>query len=383
MKQIRFLSGLLILLAGALGLSGNPVLAQEKIKWRKNYAEARKEAETRGLPLILDFYTVPCFWCDKLDQATFSDPTVARTINEKFIPLKIDGNAEPQLAQALRISAYPTIVLADPDGKIVGTIEGFKDAQRFHEYLQRALAAVTNPEWMRKDFEEATKAVSTSDYAKAVALLKNVLQSDKGRPIQVKARQLLNDIEQQAAGLLARARQHNDKGQIAEATDVLTKLIRTYPGTQPADEAGQMITQLASSPQIRTKQRQQRARELLAQAKEDYRTKQYICCLDRCEILSSGYGDLEEGVEAMQLAAEIRSNPEWMQAACDNLSERLSNMYLALAETWLKKGQPRQAEVCLQRVIQTFPNSRHAEIAQVRLGQLQGTTTRTVDFQKR
>ena len=48
------------------------------------------------------------------------------------------------------------------------------------------------------------------------------------------------------------------------------------------------------------------------------------------------------------------------------------NMKLTLAETWLKKGQPQQAVFYLERIVQSFPNTRNADIAQVRLAQIQG-----------
>jgi hypothetical protein len=98
--------------------------------------------------------------------------------------------------------------------------------------------------------------------------------------------------------------------------------------------------------------------------------------------LVASYGDLPEGVEAMQLLTEIKSNSEWMRQACDSLSERLGFMYISLAETWIKKGQPRQAIWCLERVVQGFPGTRQAEAAQLRLGQLQGQPNRTTDFKK-
>ena len=120
------------------------------------------------------------------------------------------------------------------------------------------------------------------------------------------------------------------------------------------------------SPRVR------RARELLSQAKEDYRSQQYLYCLDRCEALAGSYADLPEGQEAMQLAGTLKANPEWMRVACDNLSDRLGTLYLSLAESWLKKGQPQQAVLFLERVVQTFPNTRQAEAAQVRLTQIQG-----------
>ncbi len=51
-------------------------------------------------------------------------------------------------------------------------------------------------------------------------------------------------------------------------------------------------------------------------------------------------------------------------------------LYLALADAWLKRGQPQQAVYYLERVVQTLPGTRHAETAQTRLAQLQGQPAR-------
>jgi thioredoxin-like negative regulator of GroEL len=352
------------------------------VHWRHDYNAARREAAEKNLPLVLDFGTENCFWCKKLDATTFRDPAVARLLSERFIPLKIDAEREATLARMLHIESYPTVVLAATDGKILGTVVGYQDATRFHETLQRALAGVSNPEWMVRDYDIAAKAIAGSDYARAVALLKSIGEDGKSRPVQVKARQLLQDLEQQAAGRLARARQLSDKGQSSEAVETLTEMLRVFAGTQAAAEAGQLLSSLASSTEIKTQQRSRRARELLAQAREDYRTQQYLCCIDRCEVLAASYGDLPEGAEAAQLAAEIKNNPAWMQNACDNLSDRLGGLYLSLAETWVKKGQPQEAMSCLERVVRSFPNSRQAEVAQARLFQLQGRPTQQAEFKK-
>jgi hypothetical protein len=99
-------------------------------------------------------------------------------------------------------------------------------------------------------------------------------------------------------------------------------------------------------------------------------------------LLLTSFPDLPEGNEAMQLAAEIKGNPEWMRQACDSLSDQLGVLYLSLAETWLKKGQPEQAVLCLERVVQTLPGTRQAEAAQTRLAQIQGQPTQPVTFKK-
>ena len=45
----------LILACTLLAAASPAVLAQDAIKWRTNYNDARKEAETKNLPLFIDF----------------------------------------------------------------------------------------------------------------------------------------------------------------------------------------------------------------------------------------------------------------------------------------------------------------------------------------
>ncbi|HEV2949581.1 MAG TPA: DUF255 domain-containing protein [Gemmataceae bacterium] len=369
------------LLAIAWVFAQSMATAQD-VKWRYDYNAARREAEQKSMPLVVDIGTENCFWCNKLDAITFHDPTVAEVINSKFIPLKVDAHRNAALSDALRIQAFPTVVLAASDGKILATLEGYMEPIRFHEQLQRTLVSVSNPEWMNRDYLEAGKAVAGADYARAIALLKGVTEDGQNRPIQLKARQLLNELDQQAATRLARAKQYEDKGQTTEGMETLTELVRAYAGTQAATEGGELLTKIADKPEIKARQRTRRARDLLAQAKEDFRTHQYLRTLEHCETLVTNYPDLPEGAEAVQLASDIRSNPEWMKQACDSLSDRLGMLYLSLAETWIKKGQPKEAVICYERVIQTFPGTRQADTAQQRLAQLQGQPTRQANFKK-
>lgn len=379
--MLRTALGIWPLVLGLAAVAVPAVRAQE-VNWRANYQAARKEAEEKNKPIMLDFGTESCFWCKRLDASTFKDPAVVGLLNDQFIPLKVDAEKELQLAQSLKIASYPTLVMASPDGKILGTIVGFKEAAEFHGILQRVLASAVTPDWMTRDHQEAVKAVAAADFARGIALLKVIAEDGKDRPVQVKAKQLLQEIEQQAAARVARAKQAEEKNQHQEAIDLLTEVQRVFPGSQAAGEAGQKLNALASRPEIKSGQRTRRARELLAQAKEDYRTQQYLCCLDRCEALAANYADLPEGAEAVQLAGEIKNNPEWMKAASESASDRLGLLWLSLAETWLRKGEPQQAAQYLERILQSFPGTRQAEAAQVRLSYLKGQPTTQVDFKR-
>ncbi len=376
--RFRTILSALVLAACARSAQG------QSVQWRTDYNAARREATEKGRPILLDFGTENCMWCKKLDLSTLRDPAVARLLNENFIALKVDADREATLTQVLRISQYPTLVLAAPDGKIIGVLEGYQEAGPLADQLQKVSAYYRTPDWMARDYQEAARAIVASEYGRAVTLLKGVTQDGKERPVQVKARQVLQDLEQQAAGRLVRAKALHDRGQSTEAAEALTDLLRNYGGTQAAADGGSLLTALAARPEMRDQQRRQRARELLAQARDDYRTQQYLGCLERCETLAAAYSDLPEGVEAQQLAAEVKDNPDNLTRACDSLNARMGAMYLTLAETWVKKGQPAQAQLCLEKVLQTAPGSRHAELAQVRLAQLQGTAaTQQAEYKKR
>ncbi|MFO0865309.1 MAG: DUF255 domain-containing protein [Gemmataceae bacterium] len=369
-------------------LAMSHAFAQDKIAWRSDYQTARKESQEKNRPLVIDFFTDPCPWCVKMDTTTYADPAIVALLNEKFIPLKVHGGTETKLAAALQIASYPTTVFAGPDGKILGTEVGYREPARFSELLQRLGASQAAPDWMLRDLNLAQKWVGQGEYGRAIYALKTIVEEGKGRPAATEAYKLLQLVEGKAAERLAKAREMQEKGQGTEAIAFLTETISMFPGIQASRDASDMLTSFAKAQAANVQTAEQknaarlkRAGELMTQARDFYKGKEYLLCLDRCEILVAGYSDMTEGQDAFVLISEIRANPEWMQAAADTLSDRLGGVYLALADTLLKKGQPQRAEFYLQRVVHSFPGTRQAESAQIRLAQLQGLPTRRVDIQ--
>ena len=121
-------------------LWGAPANGQE-VQWRHDYTAARREAAATGRPLLIDVGTRYCFYCRRLDATTFRDPAVVGVMNQAFIPLKIDADHDPALADALGVQGYPTLVLAGPNGTIVDVLSGYVDAAHFGGHLRVALAA--------------------------------------------------------------------------------------------------------------------------------------------------------------------------------------------------------------------------------------------------
>jgi len=344
------------------------------VKWRTDYYAARKESEAKNLPVLIDFVRPACLPCERMEQTTFRDARIVAALNGKFIPLRINGVEEAALAASLKINLYPTVVLAGPDGRITQTLIGFQEADALHDHLQRLLATLTPSEALQRDYLNAVKWEANGEYGRAISALRGILEDGTGVSLQKNAQELLGKIEKRAEERMLAAKALQDKGQFSEALEALTDVLRVYPGLQTTKVAADKIAKLAQSNEgAKVAQRTKRVRELLTQAQDFYKSKDYIPCLDRCENILSNYGDLPEGQQAFALASEIKNNPEWLQAAADVMSDRLGGIYLALADSYLKRGDTQRAQFYLQRVVQAFPGSRLAESAQLRLNQLRAT----------
>jgi hypothetical protein len=113
--------------------------------------------------------------------------------------------------------------------------------------------------------------------------------------------------------------------------------------------------------------RTRRAGELLALTRDDFSKQRFSSCLDRCKALAETFSDLPEGAEAKQLATQIKNDPDRLERACAALVGSLADLYLELAECWLRKGEPEQAAAALRKLIQTCPETQQAQMARDRL----------------
>lgn len=358
-----------------------PAIAGE-IEWRTDYMQARQEAAQKNLPILIDFYTDNCFWCKQMDHRTFRDQTLNQTMMGNWILLRINARKEPVLTDALKIRSFPTLVFAGPDGNILGFLEGFIEAPALVSQLEQHKGDSVTPDWMNLEYKEATVAIASDDYPKAVSLLKKITEDGKQRPIQKRALVMLQDFEKQATERIVKAKKNLEQGNTSESIQLFREVSRQYEGTNGAKESTQILASLAnrqpsSEPFLISNNL---AKDVLALIRQDYKSSNYLSCLDRYDYMTATFAEAMETQEAGIIIAEIKSNPEWMKAACEQMGEKLASLYLSLADSWTKKGQPQQAIYYLEKTIQTFPGTKYAESAQVRLAQLLGPSIRAVEL---
>lgn len=102
----------------------------------------KKLAETKGQPVMLDFYADWCVACKELEHLTFSDQKVQQLLkNTTLLQLDMTENTEEDKALLKRFGLFgpPGIVFFNDHGKEMTTLKtiGFQNADRFSATLAR------------------------------------------------------------------------------------------------------------------------------------------------------------------------------------------------------------------------------------------------------
>ena len=106
-------------------------LAQEKIYWQSNPQHAANQAANENKLVLLHFTADWCGPCQTQKRFVFSNPTVARAVNQSVVPVLVDIDANRQLAGELGVKAIPFDVFLTPGGEVVAKRSSPSDSQNF------------------------------------------------------------------------------------------------------------------------------------------------------------------------------------------------------------------------------------------------------------
>lgn len=103
---------------------------QGGIEFKKlSLKKAMELADEEGKLIFIDAYTSWCGPCKQLEKTTFKSEKVGEAFNEQFINLKIDVEKDAdgaEIERKYKISAYPTLLIIDSEGKLKKSLVGFQ-----------------------------------------------------------------------------------------------------------------------------------------------------------------------------------------------------------------------------------------------------------------
>jgi uncharacterized protein len=135
--------------------------ARNPVDWYPWSDEAFAKAKRDKRPVFLSIGYSSCHWCRVMEEESFSDPDIAKLLNESFVSIKVDRDERPDLdaifLEATRTltgeAGWPNNLLLTPDGKPFFAA-GYIPKEKFRALIPR-MAAI----WK----EHPATLVSTAD----------------------------------------------------------------------------------------------------------------------------------------------------------------------------------------------------------------------------
>lgn len=203
---------------------------------RGSLSEATAQAEAERKPVMIDFITDWCRWCDTLDARTYSDQRVADFVNARIVSIKIDAEKDEgiDIAKKYGVNAYPTIVVIKANGEEIDRILGYVPAEPFlntiTDYAEGRNTIGTLQADLKKtpsdpalNYALATKYQDRNDAARAANHFQKVLDNDPSNTLR-------HNEEAQYAVALATFRSTKDPSRVLS-------FVERFPESQMIQQA--------------------------------------------------------------------------------------------------------------------------------------------------
>lgn len=234
-----------------------------EISWLADLSGALDTAHGGARPVLVDVWAIWCEPCKEMDRTTYVDPDVVRSVNDRFVPVKIDADVHGDfLDQRYEVDAYPTVLFLDHEGRELSRIEGKAGSQALLDRLELVLAGYDRYLQAMVALNEADNLRQAGDYLLAVEnplgaaeLLRRGLKTLGDAPAEVRHRLELRlgearmiggeyrsaakvfeklhadgvDPDVQARALMRLAQLHRNRGKDADADRVLAVLHEQFP----------------------------------------------------------------------------------------------------------------------------------------------------------
>jgi len=135
-----------------MALFGAAVLSAESaenapstVHWQPWTADTFEQAKQEGKLVLLNMEAVWCHWCHVMDANTYANAEVGAYIQQHYLPVRVDHDRRPDLANRYRDYGWPATIVLHPDGTEIVKRAGYIAPENFLRLL-KAIIADPSPE---------------------------------------------------------------------------------------------------------------------------------------------------------------------------------------------------------------------------------------------
>ena len=129
---LLFLCIFLLLLASVAAYSAAP---SGSIKWY-GYDEGLSLGKKGGKKIFMFFWADWCNFCELMETETFTKPKIIKYLNDNFISIKVNSDAEKGIATRYFVRGLPTMWFLGNNGEKIGYHPGYVASDMFLPYLR-------------------------------------------------------------------------------------------------------------------------------------------------------------------------------------------------------------------------------------------------------
>ena len=138
MRRLPLLLGLFLSV-----LATSQPRAEEDLKWQGWNAEVFAKAKTEQRFVILDLEAVWCHWCHVMEATTYQDPKVVELLKSKYLTVRVDQDANPDLSNRYGDWGWPATIIFAPDGTELVKRRGYVPPEGMIGLLEAVIADPT------------------------------------------------------------------------------------------------------------------------------------------------------------------------------------------------------------------------------------------------
>src|SRR5277367_2686081 len=125
-----------ILAFGAVFAASPSFAADPTIQWSGWNSDLFTRAASEKRFVILDLEAVWCHWCHVMEKTTYADPEVGELLASKYLPVRVDQDANPDLSNRYGDWGWPATIIFNSDGTEIAKIRGYIEPERMQSLLK-------------------------------------------------------------------------------------------------------------------------------------------------------------------------------------------------------------------------------------------------------
>jgi uncharacterized protein len=94
-------------------------------EWLPYEASSFERARRENKPILLDGAAEWCHYCHVMDATTYADPEVGAILRDRFITIRVDIDAHPDVAERYGDWGWPATILLSPGSEELGKLRGY------------------------------------------------------------------------------------------------------------------------------------------------------------------------------------------------------------------------------------------------------------------